>query len=441
MLYDPSNPPSMEINGSLTYVAQKPWIVNATIKENIIFENEYDERAYEDALTTSCLKSDLESFIKKDETEIGEKGVNLSGGQKARIALARAIYANSDIYLLDDPLSAVDAHVGKFILEKCLTGKLQDKTRVLITHKLESLRYVDYIYIFKSGEIVAQGDFETIKQSSHYQEIEENVNKEMKDNPEEQSSSSDHNNNSTQVKEKSRELGRQTQKDEIISDRKDSSVIDKLMMSEDRQTGAVTFTIWKTFFSHFGNCGYFVLLIGVIISWISLKTGSDFWLAHWSRTAESDPDQTNNKFFYLVYVAIGLGSGFLVFLRVILVVLRGITVSRKLHNDMFSKIIRAPVNLFFDRVPIGRLINRFASDLDLVDGSLPFTLGGLLYFPVNLLSKFVMCYIAGTAWVLPLMFVFVWIGLRLQKRYVKVYREVYRLSKYKKVFKNFTKFY
>lgn len=104
MLYDPTNPPLMEINGNLTYVAQKPWIVNATIKENIIFENEYDEHAYEEALTTSCLKSDLESFIKKDETEIGEKGVNLSGGQKARIALARAIYSNSDIYLLDDPL-------------------------------------------------------------------------------------------------------------------------------------------------------------------------------------------------------------------------------------------------------------------------------------------------------------------------------------------------
>jgi len=329
----------------------------------------------------------------------------------------------------------VDAHVGKYILEKCLTGKLKDKTRVLITHKLESLKYVDYIYIMKAGEIVAQGDFETIKQSPLYQEIEENVNKEMKDH-----SSDDQEENPQNKKKLDETTGRQDEK--AISHnvpQNSCSVIDKLMMSEDRQTGAVTFQIWKTFFSHFGNCGYFVLLIGVIISWISLKTGSDFWLAHWSRAAERDPEQTNNKFYYLVYVAVGLGSGFLVFLRVILVVLRGVKVSRKLHNDMFNKIIRAPINLFFDRVPIGRLINRFASDLDLVDGSLPFTLGGLLYYPVNLLSKFVMCYVAGTGWVLPLMFVFVWIGLRLQKRYVKIYREVYRLSKKfnKKFFINF----
>jgi len=429
MLYDSQNPASIEINGNITYVAQKPWIVNATIKDNITFENEYDERAYEEAITSSCLRSDLETFIKKDETEIGEKGVNLSGGQKARIALARAIYSNSDIYLLDDPLSAVDAHVGKYILEKCLTGKLKDKTRVLITHKLESLKYVDHIYILKAGEIVAEGDFETIKKSCHFQEIEENVNKEV---PESE------NNNTpaaavTQNKtiSSSNQEGRQAQQERNISDVKDrqNSVLDKLMLSEDRQSGAVTFSTWKTFFSHFGNFPYFLLLVGVIISWISLKTGSDFWLAHWSRTAAESDSETNNKFYYGIYVAIGLSSGFFVFLRVVLVVLRGIKVSRKLHNDMFNKIIRAPVNLFFDRIPLGRLINRFASDLDLVDSSLPFTLGGLLYYPVNLLSKFIMCYVAGTAWALPLMFLFVWIGLRLQKRYVKVYREVYRLTR------------
>jgi len=117
MSYDQSNPPSIEINGDIVYMAQKPWILNATIKENIIFDKEYDETTYQEALRTSCLQSDLKTLIKKDATEIGrklvkisfivclgEKGVNLSGGQKARVALARAIYTDRDIYLMDDPL-------------------------------------------------------------------------------------------------------------------------------------------------------------------------------------------------------------------------------------------------------------------------------------------------------------------------------------------------
>jgi len=104
MLHNPRDPASIHINGSIAYIAQKPWIFNATIKDNILFNNEYDDKKYYNALRTSCLQSDLRSLIKKDLTEIGEKGVNLSGGQKARVALARAIYSDSDIYLLDDPL-------------------------------------------------------------------------------------------------------------------------------------------------------------------------------------------------------------------------------------------------------------------------------------------------------------------------------------------------
>ena len=104
MNYDTSNPPSIEINGSISYISQKPWIINATIKENILFGNKYDSEAYEEALKAGCLEADLNSLAKGDETEIGEKGVNLSGGQKARVALARAIYSDNDIYLLDDPL-------------------------------------------------------------------------------------------------------------------------------------------------------------------------------------------------------------------------------------------------------------------------------------------------------------------------------------------------
>jgi len=104
MKYDSEKPPQMEINGDMSYLTQQPWIMNNTVKENIVFGNDFDETKYQQAIHYSCLQSDLDILPKKDQTEIGEKGVNLSGGQKARIGLARALYKDSDIYLLDDPL-------------------------------------------------------------------------------------------------------------------------------------------------------------------------------------------------------------------------------------------------------------------------------------------------------------------------------------------------
>jgi len=132
--------PEVVINGNVSHVPQQAWILNATVKNNILFGQEFNQTRYEEAIKYSCLQSDLDILINKDETEIGEKGVNLSGGQKARVSLARALYKNSEIYLLDDPLSAVDANVGNLILKDCFVDYLQGKTRVLVTHKFESLK-------------------------------------------------------------------------------------------------------------------------------------------------------------------------------------------------------------------------------------------------------------------------------------------------------------
>ena len=104
MKFDGENPPQLEVNGSISFVSQQPWILNATVKNNITFGQDFHENKYQEAIKFSCLQSDLDILVKKDETEIGEKGVNLSGGQKARISLARALYRDTDIYLLDDPL-------------------------------------------------------------------------------------------------------------------------------------------------------------------------------------------------------------------------------------------------------------------------------------------------------------------------------------------------
>ncbi len=135
-----------------------------------------------------------------------------------------------------------------------------------------------------------------------------------------------------------------------------------------------------------------------------------------------------------------LSSVALLFVRMIMAVIGGVGVSKRLHFDMFVRVIRAPINLFFDRVPLGRLINRFASDLDVVDNTMPFTLSRIAFMPVDIIAKVVVCCLAGTVWVLPLAFLFVWMGFKIQQRYFSVYREAFRLCNLEILKNNLLKF-
>lgn len=139
------------INGSIAYCSQTPWIMNDTVKNNIVFGKDFSSAKYEKAVKYSCLQSDLSIFKNGDSTLIGEKGSTLSGGQKARISLARAIYSDADIFILDDILSAVDAHVGSYLFNKTIREYLKNKTVLLITHSLYFVEYADHILVFEEG--------------------------------------------------------------------------------------------------------------------------------------------------------------------------------------------------------------------------------------------------------------------------------------------------
>ena len=152
-------------NLKVAYVAQQAWIQNLTLKDNILFAEAFNRRKYTDTISSCALTADLEMLSNGDQTEIGENGINLSGGQKQRVSLARAVYSESDIYLLDDPLSAVDSHVAKHIFEHVLhsqTGVLKDKTRVIATNALHILKDVDYIVVLKEGQIAEQGTYQAL---------------------------------------------------------------------------------------------------------------------------------------------------------------------------------------------------------------------------------------------------------------------------------------
>lgn len=150
--------------GSVAYVAQQAWIQNATLRDNILFGKTFDKDLYEKVVEACALNADLAMLPAGDQTEIGEKGINLSGGQKQRVSLARAVYADADIYYLDDPLSAVDSHVGKHIFEQVIgpKGILQNKTRVLVTHAITYLPQIDQILVIKDGEISETGTYQEL---------------------------------------------------------------------------------------------------------------------------------------------------------------------------------------------------------------------------------------------------------------------------------------
>jgi len=159
------------LNQKLSYSQQIPWIQNKTIKENILFGLPYDEAKYRETIQICELTRDLEILPNLDETEIGEKGINLSGGQKARVSLARAVYADRDLILLDDPISALDANVKKKIFENVLLNHLKSKTIILVTHAIDFLHLVDRIVVMDEGEVVLQGSFSEIENEPYLQQL------------------------------------------------------------------------------------------------------------------------------------------------------------------------------------------------------------------------------------------------------------------------------
>lgn len=172
--------PRVAVNGTISLVTQKPWIINDTVRNNILFGKPYNKKKYEEIIHYACLKRDFELFTHGDRTMIGEKGATLSGGQKARISFARSLYSESDILLLDDLLSAVDVHVGKFLMTESLLQFQRSKTRVLITHALYYLKYVDKVLIMENGKIVEQGSYEVIRNSNRFKDIYSNMMKDEK---------------------------------------------------------------------------------------------------------------------------------------------------------------------------------------------------------------------------------------------------------------------
>ena len=412
ILLNPKDCDGIHINGKMGYASQIPWIQNDTIKNNILFFNKYDPEKYDEILEKCQLKYDLDNFEGKDLTEIGEKGVNLSGGQKVRISLARMVYQNPDIYLFDDPISALDANVGKKIMKELIIKYLKGKTRVVVTHALQYLKYMDRIIYMKSGRIEWVGTFKEIQKQEFFGSMQKlsRLNNESSMN---NSDSKDNQQNKNVIKEIT-SSGR-----EII----------KITKEEDEEIGSVKMSVYVDYSRYMGGA-FFILMIAFIMTmWQANKGGSDLWLAFWSlpeHQEESQNDKRSKWIFFGIYCGLNFSSVFYIFLRIYLLTVGIIRLGRYLHKDMIVRLIRAPINLFHETIPRGQIFNRLSKDLDSLNFSI-FSVGDTLVCFLSCIGSFVLCAIYDSFSILymPVVLVF---GYFITKFYLIGSRPLTRLE-------------
>jgi ABC-type multidrug transport system fused ATPase/permease subunit len=463
---------TVTVHGAVAYVAQTPWIMNATVKENIIFGYRYDSNFYEKTIKACALLDDFNVLPDGDETVVGERGISLSGGQKARVALARAVYARSDVYLLDDVLSAVDAHVGRHIIDNVLgpKGLLAGKTRVLATNAIPVLAESEYIVMLRDGKIVEQGTLQQlvamrglvadIYKSAGQDSGPSTPGPATADSPGNESfdseiSAIEDDREKDEMEEAQEGLGtleairpgpRQGKSngrsDSMATLRRASTASfrgprgkltdEEAAPSKTRQAkehseqGKVKWSVYGEYAKMNDPLAVAVYLVALLAAQTAAIAGN-FWLKDWSEE-NSRVGANNDVGKYIgIYFAFGIGSaGLTVVQTLILWIFCSIEASRKLHERMAKAIFRSPMS-FFDTTPAGRILNRFSSDIYRVDEVLARTFNMLF---VNLAkSGFTLAVVSFTtpafiAVIFPMLFMYLWI----QKYYLRTSRELKRLD-------------
>ncbi|KAM7291291.1 multidrug resistance-associated protein 1-like [Ixodes scapularis] len=344
---------SVDLVESVAYAPQCPWIQNRTIKENVLFTGAYDAEVYDMVLKACCLERDLEILPSGDLTEIGENGINLSGGQKQRVSLARTAYQKKDLFLFDDPLSAVDAHVGASLFKDLIgpRGMLKDTTRILVTHNLLVLSEVDYIVVVQGGSIVECGTFDVLKnEGSILSGLLQTFSKKLRKLSE--------NEDLSIVRGEERVLGKE-------------KLTATLVEKETVEEGSISLQVYRAYLRHAGPCLVIAILCYVIHSALGAYMG--IWLSEWTNDAQflnGTQDTSLQHYRMEVYVLLGIVQAFVMFFAVVTFWKVALSASTKLHKLVLDGVMRAPLS-FFETNLSGRLLNRFSKDVDQLDVQLP----------------------------------------------------------------------
>ncbi|CAL0302522.1 unnamed protein product [Lupinus luteus] len=372
------------IRGTVAYVPQISWIYNATVRENILFGSDFEYERYWKAIDATALEHDLNLLPGRDFTEIGERGVNISGGQKQRVSLARAVYSNSDVYIFDDPLSALDAHIAQEVFRNCIKEELRGKTRVLVTNQLHFLPQVDEIIVVSEGMIKEQGTFEELSKCGLlFQKLMENAGK-MEQQTE--------NNEDIDNDDKSNVLT--LNGDAIVELPKDASYEKKgklrksvLIKQEERETGVVSWKVLMRYKSALGGLWVVSIVFACYALTEVLRISSSTWLSVW--TDQDSNTDYGPEYFLFIYALLSIGQVSVALANSYWLTISSLRAAKRLHDAMLDKILRAPM-VFFQTNPVGRIINRFAKDMGDIDTNV-FNLVNMFLGQVwQLLSTFVL---------------------------------------------------
>ncbi|KAL2953239.1 hypothetical protein AAZX31_19G155000 [Glycine max] len=449
----------VRVCGSSAYVSQSAWIQSGTIEENILFGSPMDKAKYKNVLHACSLKKDLELFSHGDLTIIGDRGINLSGGQKQRVQLARALYQDADIYLLDDPFSAVDAHTGSDLFREYILTALADKTVIYVTHQVEFLPAADLILVWlysfsctfmhyavlKEGCIIQSGKYDDLLQAgtdfntlvsahneaieamdipTHSEDSDENLSLEACVMTSKKSICSANDIDS---------LAKEVQEGSSISDQKaikekkkaKRSRKKQLVQEEERIRGRVSMKVYLSYMA----AAYKGLLIPLIIIaqtlFQFLQIASNWWMAWANPQTEGDLPKVTPSVLLLVYMALAFGSSWFIFVRAVLVATFGLAAAQKLFLKMLRSVFHAPMS-FFDSTPAGRILNRVSIDQSVVDLDIPFRLGGFASTTIQLIG--IVGVMTEVTWqvlllVVPMAVACLW----MQKYYMASSRELVRI--------------
>uniref|UniRef100_A0A8C6A6W9 Multidrug resistance-associated protein 1 n=1 Tax=Marmota marmota marmota TaxID=9994 RepID=A0A8C6A6W9_MARMA len=345
--------PSLATQGSVAYVPQQAWIQNNSLRENILFGRPLRERYYNAVVEACALLPDLEILPSGDRTEIGEKGVNLSGGQKQRVSLARAVYGDSDVYLFDDPLSAVDAHVGKHIFDNVVGPKGMLRSKVLLQGGTTAWAVARGACTCTGGHlhicwnVPAWGPGAGPRWTP------------VPCFPRQLSSSSSYSGDGGRPQASAADPQKAGAKEEAW----------KLVEADKVQTGQVKLSVYWDYMKAIGLCLSFVSIFLFLCNHVS-ALASNYWLSLWTDDPVVNGTQEHTDFWLGVYGGLGIVQGIAVLGYSMTVSIGGIFASRRLHLDLLHQVLRSPMS-FFERTPSGNLVNRFSKELDTVDSMIP----------------------------------------------------------------------
>ncbi|CAH2056118.1 unnamed protein product, partial [Iphiclides podalirius] len=410
----------VDVFGVIAYAAQDSWLFDASVRQNILFGQAFETQRYKKVIECCQLQSDLEILPHGDKTVVGERGSSLSGGQRARVSLARCVYQHADLYLLDDPLAAVDAKVAQAIYESCVRGFLEDKAVVLVTHQVQYARYADNVCVMRAGQIVTQGTYNELKES--VPQFEKLI--EMDDQVEIDEEKSKKVENSTQVKARVQRTVSVTSKSSF-----DINDLGPEYEGEFQNKGSVDGSVYFEYVKSGGTAWSIVWLVSLFVFAQIFYSSTDIWMKEWVNLEESNNafyrntteknetenvippnfDTLENPSNYLqltrdqcIYIYAGLIAVCIIFTwnKLIMFYNTCIKASISLHDTMFRGVTNAPM-WFFHHNPSGRILNRFSKDMGQVDSLLPVTLIDCIGFFLELISVLVVVCLANWWLLLP----------------------------------------